>query len=174
MTRTPQLPIRRLIFRWLSLSLFAGLALPIAPAHADAPTHEIRKSEPKVAAGGQASAGLTIAAKNGWHVNPEAPITVSLTSGDPALTLGKSKLGRADLAESTQETARFAIPVTCAPGTAAGTRTINAEARFVMCQETACKPIKETLSLNVEVTLAAAEAPTKAKASKGKAKSKTQ
>ena len=169
MTRTPSLPLR------IALFALAGLALPLARAHADVATHEIRKTEPKVAAGGQASAGLTIAGKNGWHVNAEAPITVSLVSGDAALTVAKAKLSRADLAESTQQTARFDIPVSCAAGTAAGIRIINAEAKFVMCQESACKPVKETLAFNVEVTMAAAAPAAKDKAAgKGKTKGKTQ
>ena len=153
MTRTPP-SIRRIAL--LSLAL-AGLTLPVSlsRAHADGATHEIRKTDAKVAAGGQASAGLTIAGKNGWHVNAEAPITVSLVSGDSALTVAKAKLSRADLAESSLERARFDIPVSAAAGTAAGTKTINAEAKFVMCQESACKPVKETLALNVEITPAA-------------------
>src|SRR5438105_2144330 len=105
MTSTPRLPRVLLGCRpqlaALALAL-ALIALPTARARADAATHEIRKTEPRVAAGGQASAGLTIAAKNGWHVNAEAPISVSLTTGDAALTVAKPKLTRADLAESTQ------------------------------------------------------------------------
>ena len=165
---SPMVSGSRLSVAALALAL---IALPAARAHADAATHEIRKTEPKVAAGGQASAGLTIAGKNGWHVNGEAPITVSLTSGDAALTVAKPKLTRADLAESTQEKARFDIALTCAPGTAAGTKTINAEAKFVMCQESACKPVKETLALNVEVT--PADAPKGKGAGKGKVKTQT-
>ena len=65
----------------------------------------------------------------------------------------KAKLERADLAQSTQETARFDIPVSA---TEAGKKTINAEARFVLCQAEACKPVKETLSLAVDVAPAAA------------------
>jgi hypothetical protein len=44
---------------------------------------------------------------------------------------------------------------------------IAAEARFVLCQEQACKPIKETRSLNIDVSAAAPPpAPAKAKAGK--------
>jgi DsbC/DsbD-like thiol-disulfide interchange protein len=168
MTRTPLMIAVRMMLPALAL-----VALPLARAHAEGPTHEIHTTDAKIAAGGQASAGLTIAAKNGWHVNAEAPITVSLSSGDAALTVAKPKLSRADLAESTQVTARFDIPVTAAAGTAAGKKTINAEARFVMCQESACKPVKETLALNVEVTAAAEPTTAKGKgAGKGKTKTK--
>ena len=169
MIRTPPVSLRTALF---SLSLVGLLALPIAGARADGATHEIRKTEPKVSAGGQACAGLTIAGKNGWHVNAEAPITVSLVSGDAAVTVAKAKLSRADLAESTQQTARFDIPVSCAAGTTPGTRTINAEAKFVMCQESACKPVKETLALNIEITPAAAAPTAKGKAAKGTTKTK--
>ena len=116
--------------------------------------YEIKKTEPKVAVGGTGTASLTITAKAGWHVNAEAPITVALTA--PAgVTVQKAKLTRADLAQSTQESARFDIPVSA---TEAGKKTINAEARFVLCQEQACKPVKETLALAVDITPAPAVA----------------
>jgi len=113
--------------------------------------YEIKKTEPKVAVGATGTASLTITAKSGWHVNDEAPITVALTA--PAgVTLPKAKLTRADLAQSSKETARFDIPVSA---TEAGKKTINAEARFVLCQEQACKPVKETLALAVDIPPAA-------------------
>ena len=119
--------------------------------------YEIKKTEPKVAVGGTGTASLTITAKGGWHVNAEAPITIALTP--PAgVTLPKAKLTRADLAHSTPEAARFDIPVSA---TEAGKKTINAEARFVLCQEQACKPVKETLALAVDVAPAVAAKETK-------------
>src|SRR5215468_1587319 len=114
--------------------------------------YEIKKTEPKVAVGATATASLTITAKAGWHVNAEAPITVALTA--PAgVTLPKPKLTRADLAQSTQESARFDIPVSA---TEVGKKMINAEARFVLCQQQACKPVKETLALAFDVAPAVA------------------
>ena len=119
--------------------------------------YEIKKTEPKVAVGGTGTASLTITAKAGWHVNAEAPITVALTP--PAgVTLAKAKLTRADLAQSSPDAARFDIPVSA---TEAGKKTINAEARFVLCQEQACKPVKETLTLAVDVAPAIAAKETK-------------
>ena len=126
----------------VSLSLGAGAA-PAADA-----LYEIKKTEPKVTVGGTGTASLTITAKAGWHVNAEAPITVALTP--PAgVTLQKAKLTRADLAQSSQESARFDIPISA---TEVGKKTINAEARFVLCQEQACKPVKETLALALDIT----------------------
>ena len=124
--------------------------------------YEIKKTEPKVAVGATGTASLTITAKAGWHVNGEAPISVALTA--PAgVTLQKAKLTRADLAQSTPEAARFDIPVSA---TEPGKKTINAEARFVLCQEQACKPVKETLALAVDITPAAPAAAPAAKVAK--------
>src|SRR3954471_6391323 len=138
--------------------LFASLAttsvLLGAGVSAGDSLYEIKKTEPKIAVGATATASLTITAKAGWHVNEEAPITVALTA--PAgVTVQKAKLTRADLAHSTKETARFDIPVSA---TEAGKKTINAEARFVLCQEQACKPVKETLALALDISPAATAA----------------
>ena len=133
-------------------SLFASIGtmsfvLATGVSSASDALYEIKKTEPKVAVGATATASLTITAKSGWHVNGEAPISVALTA--PAgVTLQKLKLTRSDLAQSTPEAARFDIPVSA---TEAGKKTINAEARFVLCQEQACKPVKETLALAVAV-----------------------
>ena len=155
------------------MSLFSAFLATVAllssgsTARADDKLYEIAKTEPKVAVGGKGAASVTIATKNGWHVNAEAPITLALTP--PAgVTIAKTKLARADLAASTQVSARFDVPFEVAD---AGNKVISAEARFVICQETACKPVKETLAFNIEVGPPAPPAP-KAKG-KGKAKSKS-
>jgi hypothetical protein len=51
-----------------------------------------------------------------------------------------------------------------------GAKVVTAEARFVLCQEQACKPVKETLALNIDVAAAAPAAPAKAVKAKGKTK----
>jgi hypothetical protein len=144
--------------RFVAVAALSLTALSIgARASAADALYEIKKTEPKVAVGATATASLTITAKAPWHVNAEAPITVALTP--PAgVTVQKAKLTRADLAQSTQETARFDIPVSA---TEVGKKTINAEARFVLCQAEACKPVKETLALAVDVAPAAAPKDTK-------------
>jgi hypothetical protein len=144
--------------RLLIGSLLACAALA-GTARADAPLYEIKKTEPKVTAGAKATASVTIAAKNGWHVNAEAPITVALTP--PAgISVAKPKLSRSDLAQSSADSARFDIPF---EATEAGQKVIAAEAKFVMCQEVACKQVKETLALNIEVKPAVAATGTKGK-----------
>ncbi len=134
----------------LALAL-VGAAAPAARA-ADEALYEITKTDLKVAVGGTATTSLTIRVKGGWHVNGEAPISIALTPA-AGLSVKKAKLTRADLAASTADSARFDIPVSA---TEAGKKTINAEAHFVICQEQACKPVKETLALAVDVTPAGA------------------
>ena len=150
----------RTIPSFLSLSL--ATVLLCGSARAEDKLYEIKNTAPKVAVGAKATTSVTIATKNGWHVNAEAPITLSLTA--PAgITLPKAKLVRADLAASTLVSARFDVPFEAGE---AGAKVIAAEARFVICQETACKPVKETLSINVDVSAPAAAPKKKAKAKK--------
>jgi hypothetical protein len=136
--------------------LLAAIALPslqTTPARAEGKLYEIKKTDPKVAAGARGTASVTIAAKGGWHMNAEAPITVKLTP--PAgISVPKPKLGRGDLAASTAESARFDIAFDALE---TGQKVMNAEAHFVICQETACKQVSETVALNIEVTPAVAE-----------------
>jgi hypothetical protein len=145
-------------------------ALPLAAAllfgpaaRAEDKLYEIKKTDPKVAVGAKGTTSVTISAKNGWHMNAEAPITLALTP--PAgITLPKAKLARADLAASTAESARFDVAFEAAE---AGSKVIAAEAKFVICQEQACKPVHETLTLTVDVSAAPQPKPkTKAKAKK--------
>ncbi len=146
-------------------ALFVGLVtvgLLHGAARAEDKLYAVTQAPTKVAVGAKSTTSVTIDAKNGWHVNGEAPITLSLTA--PAgITLPKAKFARADLAQSSLVSARFDVAFEAAEP---GAKVIAAEAHFVICQETACKPVKETLSLNVEASVAA-PAPKKAK---GKAK----
>jgi hypothetical protein len=136
----------------LALALLAGGAT--AARAAEGSLYEITKTDLKVAVGATATTSLTIKVRGGWHVNDEAPISLALTPPE-GLTVKKDKLTRADLAASTVDTARFDIPVSA---TEPGKKTINAEAHFVICQESACKPVKETLALAVDVTPAGSPA----------------
>jgi hypothetical protein len=132
----------------LALGMAAvGAAALASPARAADTLYEITKKEPRLAVGSTATASMTVKVKGGWHVNGEAPINLALTPPD-GMSVKKTKLTRADLAESTIDTLRFDIPITA---TVAGKKIIPAEARFVICQESACKPIKETLAFAIEV-----------------------
>ena len=132
---------------WLLLSALATLATFARPARAEEASHEIQKVSTRAVPGVPGKAAVTVQGKNGWHVNENAPITLS-AKGSAGIELPKPKLARADLVQSTKETARFEIPFTAS---AAGKKTITAETRFVMCQEQACKPVKEIVALDIEV-----------------------
>ena len=140
---------RTVMFPAALMFMGAGLAFfhAPAPAHADEKSYEIQKSAPQATVGVAALASVTVLGKNGWHVNEEAPITVSVKA-DSGVALPKAKLARADLAQSSKQSARFDIPFLAS---APGKKTITAEARFVMCQEQACKPVKETVAMEIDV-----------------------
>jgi hypothetical protein len=126
----------------LALILFTG-----SQARAE-DIYEVKKGDAKAVVGVKATTSVTIAAKSGWHVNAEAPVSLKLTP-DPGITVVKPKLVRADLAQSTEDLARFDVAFTASEP---GKKTINAECSFVMCQATTCKPVKEKLALAIEVS----------------------
>lgn len=131
--------------RFALLGLLAPLAA--ATAHASSDMYDLSVGEAKTTVGAKAKASVTISGKNGWHVNEEAPVTVKLTP--PAgVTVEKAKLTKADLAEHSKERARFDVGFTAAEP---GKKAIAGEASFVMCQEQACKPVREKITLSVDV-----------------------
>ena len=141
--RKALLPLFLLALRW------AG------PALAADDTYEIGKTRAQVVVGSKATTSVTITAKKGWHLNAEAPLTLKLVPG-ATVTVDKSKLARGDLALSNESTARFDVAlVALAPGS----QSIDAEAGFVLCQESACRPIKEKLVLDIDAKAAKAGAP---------------
>jgi hypothetical protein len=126
----------------LLAAVFLGTA---TQARADE-TYELKKGDVKATVGAKATTSLTIAAKSGWHVNEEAPMSLKLQP-DPGITIDKPKLSRADLAQNTKELARFDVAFTA---TEPGKKVINGEASFVMCQASTCKPCKEKVAFAVE------------------------
>jgi hypothetical protein len=126
--------------------LVAAVFLP-GPSRADQPTYELKKDEARATVGVKGKTSVTIAARPGWHVNEEAPLTMKLTP-DPGIAVDKARLTRADLAQQTKEMARFEVAFTPSEP---GRKTINCEASFVMCQATTCLPVKEKIALAVDV-----------------------
>jgi hypothetical protein len=125
----------------------AALSVLALPALAD-DTYQVSKTDAVVAVGSKGTASVTVSAKKGWHLNAEAPLTLKLGSS-PGLQTDKPKLGRPDLALSTDSEARFDVGVTASEP---GKKTLDAEVGFVLCREEACRPIKEKLSLAVDAT----------------------
>ncbi|MDX2021416.1 MAG: hypothetical protein SF187_14335 [Deltaproteobacteria bacterium] len=144
--------------------LLGSLLFPCAAglAHAE-DTHTVKTTPVPAAVGTPATVSVTIESKNGWHLNAEAPISLKV-SPPAGVTVTKPKLARADLAESTQTRARFDVSAQLAEP---GPKAMAAEASFVVCQESACKPVKENVTLSLVPPGAAPkakDAPQKAKA----------
>jgi hypothetical protein len=143
----------------------ATVALFLVATHAFAAddTFEIKKTDGMAAVGAKATASVSITAKKGWHLNQEAPLTLKLAPA-PGVVVDKAKLERADLAASSETTARFDVGLTLAEP---GKKVIEAEAAFVLCQKDSCRPVKEKLTLAAE-----AAAPPAAPAKKASGASK--
>jgi hypothetical protein len=134
-------------FAIVALGLAVGLFASISRVRAEEATYEVKTGAAKGAVGAKGKTSVTIAARPGWHVNEEAPLTLKLAP-EAGIAVDKPKLTRADLAETNKEMARFEVGFTPSEP---GLKTINGEASFVMCQATTCKPVKEKVSLAVNV-----------------------
>jgi DsbC/DsbD-like thiol-disulfide interchange protein len=155
-----------MMLRALPIStVIAGVLVAAAPWAAAEDLHAVTATPATATAGSPAKATVTIAAKNGWHLNEEAPISIKLTPG-AGIQVPTPKLARKDIATATQDEARFDVAFTAAEP---GAKTIEAEARYVICQDTACKQVKGTTTVKVDVE---ADAPAKGKTKPTKAKAK--
>jgi DsbC/DsbD-like thiol-disulfide interchange protein len=143
--------------------LFAGLSSVARAAEGSYDgSYEVSKTDATLTAGGKGKASVTISARKGWHLNAEAPLTLKLVPA-PGVEVDKAKLGRGDLAQSNETSARFDVGMTAAEP---GKKTVEAEAGFVLCQEDSCRPVKEKVTLAVNVATPASTAakhPTKKK-----------
>jgi hypothetical protein len=129
------------------VALAACLVLPVLAQAAD-DTWEIKTTDATVTVGTRGSASVTITSKRGWHLNQEAPLTLKL-SPTPGVALDKPKLGRADLARSTDKEARFDVGLTLSEP---GKKLVEAVAGFVLCREDSCRPIKAQVTLAAQAT----------------------
>jgi hypothetical protein len=128
----------------IALASFAFLIA--AHAQAGDGTFEVVAASATGSVGTPVLAKVTIKAKQGWHLNHEAPLTLKL-SPLPGVAFDKPKLVRKDLAFASETEARFDVGLTLS---APGKQTVEAEAGFVLCREDACRPIKHKLTLAAE------------------------
>jgi hypothetical protein len=139
--------------RSVSSSFIATALLLLAlPSHAD-DTYQVSKTDALVLVGGEGKASVTISAKRGWHLNEEAPLTLKLGT-TPGLETDKAKLIRSDLALSNETQARFDVGIRALEP---GKKTLDAEVGFVLCQESACRPVKEKVTIAVDASVASAK-----------------
>jgi hypothetical protein len=150
----------------LVTAVFFAVLLASTSARAADPTYAVEATRATVAVGEKGKASVTISARAGWHLNAEAPLTLKLAP-PTGVTVDKAKLVRADLATSSETAARFDVFLVASEP---GAKAIDGEASFVLCQESACRPVKEKLALAVDATAAAKETAAKAKKSRTNAR----
>lgn len=97
------------------------------------------------AAGGASTFAIRLVGRNGWHVNTEYPISVSL-SGD-GITFPASSLDQSAAAAYEEAEARFEVPFS-APS---GEHVARAEVSFAMCNPANCIMERQTLALPLAV-----------------------
>ena len=101
----------------------------------------------KVKKGETAHAKVEVVPRSDAHVSPEAPISLSLTSG-AGVKLAKDKLGRADAKETQAKGVEFDVPFTAA---AAGKDEVKGTLSFFICTEKLCEKQKREIAMAVEV-----------------------
>jgi hypothetical protein len=125
----------------------AALAAAAADPSADvASTYAVRASVEPAAlkAGATGTLRLAIEPVGPVHVDPKAPLKVTLTA-TPGLKLGQSQLGRAE-AKPAGQGVSFAAPVTA---TAAGKQEVRAKLDFFVCTDQWC--VKQAREVTVPV-----------------------
>ena len=111
-------------------------------------TYRIETSKAlKVKPGETAHAKVEVVPRADAHVSPDAPITLSLTSG-PAVKLLKEKLGRPEAKETKAKGVEFDVPFTAA---AAGKDELKGTLSFFICTEKLCEKQKKEIAMAVEV-----------------------
>ena len=99
----------------------------------------------KVKKGEQASARVEVVPRPDAHVSPDAPISLTMTSG-PAVKLAKEKLGRAEAHETKTHGVEFEVPFT-----ASARDEMKGTLTFFICTEKLCERQKREIALAVEV-----------------------
>ncbi len=132
----------------VSLSAFALALMLSGSVRASDDTYAVTSPPVQATVGIKTEATVTLLAKQGWHINAEAPLTLKLTPTD-GVRVDKNNLARTDLASSSKTSARFDVGLLA---TRPGHMVIDAEASFVLCETSACRPIREKVSLDVDAT----------------------
>jgi hypothetical protein len=101
----------------------------------------------KVKKGETAHAKVEVVPRSDAHVSPEAPISLSLTSG-AGVKLVKDKMGRADAKETQAKGVEFDVPFTAA---ASGKDELKGTLSFFICTEKLCEKQKREIAMAIEV-----------------------
>jgi hypothetical protein len=129
------------------MALLLALLLAGAPDVSGAYRIETTKGPLRVKKGATVSAHVEVVPRSDAHVSPEAPISLTVTSG-PGLKIAKAKLGRPEAKETKQKGVEFDVPFTAE---ATGKDELRASLSFFICTEKLCEKQKRELALQVEV-----------------------
>ncbi|TMA25713.1 MAG: hypothetical protein E6J78_16530 [Deltaproteobacteria bacterium] len=129
------------------MSLLLAIVLAAAPDVSGTYRIETSKAPIKVKKGGQASAHVEVVPRADAHVSPDAPISLTVSSG-PAVKIAKAKLGRPEAKETKARGVEFEVPFTAQN---AGKDEIKGTLSFFICTEQLCERQKRELALAVEV-----------------------
>ncbi|MFN2549013.1 MAG: hypothetical protein ABR567_16435 [Myxococcales bacterium] len=99
----------------------------------------------KVKKGETASAKVEVVPRSDAHVSPDAPISLTVSAG-PAVSLGKTNLGRAEARETKAHGVEFDVPFT-----ASARDEVKGTLSFFICTEKLCEKQKREIALAVEV-----------------------
>ncbi|MFL5290814.1 MAG: hypothetical protein ACJ79Y_09075 [Myxococcales bacterium] len=128
--------------------VFAAPALANESAEQAASAYKIETtSSLKLKKGEKGDAHVTIVPRSDAHVSPDAPLSMSLSSG-PAIKLAKTKLGRGDGTATPRQGVDFTIPVTAA---ASGKDEVKGQLSFFICTEKLCERQKRDVTVPVTV-----------------------
>jgi hypothetical protein len=116
--------------------------------HAEGKGYVVEVSAPaETAVGAQATTTITLKAQEGFHLNQEFPLALTLTA--PAgLTIDKPTLAIADATKYEAKEGTWAIAQTAK---AAGAQQVRAHFKFAVCTDATCDPQRVELAWTVPV-----------------------
>jgi hypothetical protein len=131
----------------VAILLVTGVARAAEPATEAAQTYRIttQGSTGEVKAGATGRVVVVLEAVGKVHVDPRAPLKVTLTSSD-GLKLAKDRLGHADAVDPKAEMPRFEVPFTA---TGKGRQEARAKLDFFLCSDAWC--VKQTREVTFPV-----------------------
>lgn len=110
-------------------------------------SYAVKVDVPPAAVGKHAIVKLHLKPGQGYHVNKEFPVGVTLVSSAGVKT-DKPKLGKADAARFDETGVDFDLDLVAA---APGKQVVAADMKFAVCSATACEPKREKVSFTLEV-----------------------
>jgi hypothetical protein len=123
------------------------LLLALLAALDAASAYKIEAQPSKAKHGAAAKARIEVVPVKGAHVSPDAPISLTVTSGAFS-KVEKEKLGRGEARPTDKQGVFFDVPFTAAQ---AGKDELHAKLNFFICTESLCEKQSRDITLALEV-----------------------